>query len=429
MYTSLDRIDVVAETADQRPLYVLTDHRDADEQALDLPLSIVFALSRVLLCQRHARSHGDDAEIRMAFLAGAHPDVARAVAAAGGHVEVDGVSLPPESSDTDPWLLLDEAMAALARDVVREEGVTADEAGLRRLEREVWAFGFDRDDDEIGYFTWLVKLAAVTGEILRCGIGGRWEADHQDFSFLPYTWRGEDGCNTNVLGRCIRLLAHGPEQGPSVLLQVRADRDVEAGPLLVNFKPADFGGLGLILHEPLLRRSDVAGMVMVTYGYDRPNTFQYMVPDSEEAGDLDALRAEAARNLAAIEPGIEPIDLDGVTVVVVSGDYYASEKLLDVPFLQRMHDELGAETLLASVPAKGMLLLMDAAPENHPVFFAITEGRYADASREGQEISALPFLVHDGAVIGFARVTRDPVSPKAEKPGKGLFSWLFRGEA
>lgn len=47
MYSSLDKIDIVARSPDGRKLLVQTDHREPREIEEDVELSVLFALTRV----------------------------------------------------------------------------------------------------------------------------------------------------------------------------------------------------------------------------------------------------------------------------------------------------------------------------------------------------------------------------------------------
>jgi len=426
VYTSLDRIDIVSETGDGRALYVLTDHRTAQEILDERALSLVLAVSRVLVSRRHGEREGLDPEVRTAFQHAPPDELARAIVIAGGTVEVEGTRLEL-TAEGDPYALLDQAMAELARFVSAEEGIALDLDGLRAVERNTWALGFDREQDEVGYFTFLMRLAAVAGEVLRAQLGGGWAPDTEDFSFLPWTFVDGEGRLTNVLGRCQRLYAHGPDQGPSVLLQVVADRDVEAGPLMVSFKTPDYGGLERIVHEPLLPGEPAERMPQCAYGHDRPHTFQYLVPSQDQAPDFDALREQVGCNLADIEPQVDVIEVEDATLVVVSNHFYAAEKLLDRDFMRGLHARLQAEMLYASVPAKGLLFVMPAQADHTAAFITITESRFEESRSAGHELSSLPFLVSDGEVVGYARLKEDKEEPPRKK--RGIFSWLWGGDA
>lgn len=432
MYTSLDRIDAV-ESDGQKPIrYLLTDHRTVEEQATALDLAVVFALSRVLLCRRTAREQELDVEVRMTFVFGVHPRLAHAVAAAGGVVEVLSGDLPPTSVDhvADPWILLDQAMAALARQVAREEGIALDADGLRTLQEEVWSLRPTRAGSELRYFTWLVKVAAVTGEILRAQVPGSWRPVSADLSSLPWSWVDDEGRITNVPGRCERLMTQGPEQGPAVLLGLVADRQAPPGPVMPSFKTRAFSQLESVVYEPLLDKVEAEDMILVVYGEDRPNTFEYMTRKHRLSGDLETLRQQASGNLASVEPQLNRIEKHDLTVIIASGHYYAAEKLLDRAFMRRMHRELGAPLLFATAPAKGVLILMAADPGHLPALTAISELQFKKGQAQGQQLSTLAFVVVDGLVSGLARVDKEPLAapaapPPSSGPRKNLFSWLF----
>ena len=80
--------------------------------------------------------------------------------------------------------------------------------------------------------------------------------------------------------------------------------------------------------------------------------------------DVAALHAKAIANVAREEVELERVDVENVEMIAVSGSFYAAEKLLDRAFMRRLHGMLGAEILAASVPRRGLLLVVAANPED-----------------------------------------------------------------
>ena len=70
----------------------------------------------------------------------------------------------------------------------------------------------------------------------------------------------------------------------------------DSGPLMLNLKPGDWGGVGASACEPLMEWSDKkpeleVDMPVVAYGRDMPNSFAYM--PHEEGLDLAAILLRA----------------------------------------------------------------------------------------------------------------------------------------
>src|SRR5215208_6726203 len=86
MYTSLDRIDIVARSKDGRAQYVQTDHRTAEENEAEAELSVVFALVRVLNPRRAAKEGEPEPLVIYHALEDPPAFLRRAIAAAGGRV-------------------------------------------------------------------------------------------------------------------------------------------------------------------------------------------------------------------------------------------------------------------------------------------------------------------------------------------------------
>ena len=428
MYSSLRKADfVVQDKANpEKKVAFQTDHRSVDEVAAEEEISVLFALTRILVPQRHG-----NLAVRYVALAGLHPALARVVASTGATASVGG---PADENEVDlsdvpraaPADLADQAFASLGKKLLAAQGLEADEQGLAAFEEIIAERDLSADDneDEIAYWTGVVELAAVTGEVFRAKFGGRWVADPKDYADIPFMFQDAEGSGlTNAVGKAMNFIEHGEGHSPRQLLRGAEDRNTPEGPLLPNLKPSHWGMRNEAICEPfapdLKNATDVP---LVVYGHDRPNTFAMMMRNNASARPVDELRAEAIRNLAAIEVEVERIALESITFWHVYGDFFAAEKVLDVAFMNRMHAELGAEAIAAAIPEKGHLFLTNAVaqPETIRAFMAVAQGAY-ERNDGGRQVSPTVFLVLKGAVVGVASVSSEEEAPKK----KGLFSRLF----
>jgi hypothetical protein len=179
----------------------------------------------------------------------------------------------------------------------------------------------------------------------------------------------------------------------------------------------------------------------VFVGRDQPNTFAYLpagAPDVERHFD------EERANLAKLDLPAVPHQIGAVKVRAVSGNFYASEKVLDRGFLRGLPEELGGELLAAAVPYKGLLLLTDRVAPPEIVGFAALAAVLHGETGGAPPLSPVVFLVRDGEVVGQLETDGKPAQAKAAavstsrrpappprpkpRPAKpGFWSRLFRG--
>jgi hypothetical protein len=419
MYSSLDKIDIVAQAPDGTRLFVQTDHRAPAEIDDEPELSVVFALSRIL----NPRRMESAAIVRYAAIGGVHPTIARVVASTGAVLEVAGE--PVDLSDVErnaPEDLADAAFAGLGRRVLERHGLACDEAGLAAFERRI-AGAPTAEEDEIGWWTAVVELAAVTGEVMRALHGGRWITDDNGYADLPFMFKSASGdLRSNVIDKARRFLVHGDGQSPRQLLRAMEDRG-DDGPLLFSLKPASWAAGNDMVCEPLADVSKTgADVPMIVYGHDHPNTFA-MLKRGEQAHDLAAMRAEALVNLAKIEVEVETVELEQITFHAVYGNYFASEKVLDEAFMHSLHARIG-ELLAVSLPEKGRLFVTSAAqpPDAIIAFMSIAQGVF-QRNEGGRQLCPTVFLVSDAKIVGVAQ----PSTSEPDEPSDAASPWKKKG--
>jgi hypothetical protein len=427
VYSSLHKIDLVAQDKNGTgKIFVQTDHRDAEEVAREVEISVIFALARTLLPRR--MPDAKQAVVRYVCMGKLHPALAEVAVATGTQVEAMGENAKLEGvRRRAPADIADEAFGALGKRLLGEKGLAANEEGLAAFEATLKdAPSNPEDEDEIAHWTAVVELAAVAGEVLRAKYGGRWVDDPKDFADIPFLF--EPACNAglvNPVGKAIKFLLHGAAESPRQLLTLVEDSGAPQGPLLFTLKPSHWGARTEAVSEPLFPGMEKAeaDIPVVVYGHDQPNTFAIFMRDGKREKELDSLRAQALGNLARIEATVERVDLDRLTFWAVHGGYFAGEKILDVAFMKSMHDRAGSPLLAAAVPAKGQLLVTSAVagPETILGFMAIARGIY-EKNEGGRQLSPTVFLVSEGKITGLAKAT-EQAPTKPEK--KGFFRrWL-----
>jgi hypothetical protein len=405
VFASLTRIDIVA----QGPIYYQTDHRPRAEIEAAPELSVLFALVRVCNAKRYKPAErpvviyaADDVP---AFLE-------EAVAAAGGLLASTGdlTGRAPAPTSATVGELADRAFRGLAERVQRRLGADDATAALRALEAEILASTPTQDADETRYWTCVLELSALTGELLRAAYPGTWvESEHPDLVFAFS--RGPDNLAL-LTNRAQRFIDDG-DAGESMFLLVASAEELRIGgdadrKLMPSLRSRAEATEMKIVFQPLFDHpAELVDIPVIAYGHDTATAFSLTRASGGE--DVAALHAEALRNLASQEAAVESTDVDGSTVLIVSGGYYAAEKLLDVAFMRTLHDRLG-ELIAAVVPRRGLLV---AAGFVDARSFAVLHEIAVHESSGSRRISNVVLLVSDGAVVGVARASDAPPPKKS----------------
>jgi len=404
MFASLTRIDIVT----NGPTYYQTDHRSRAEIEATPELSVLFALVRVCNAKRHKPAErpvviyaADDVP---AFLE-------EAVAAAGGLLANSGelTGRTPSPTSATVGELANRAFRGLAERVQRRLGADDETAALRALEAEILASPPTQDADETCYWTCVLELCALTGELLSAAHPGTWvESEHPDLVFAFS--RGPD--NVALLtNRAQRFIDDG-DAGDSMFLLVAAAEELRVGDdaeckLMPSLRSrAEAIEMKVVFQALYDHPAEQIDIPVIAYGHDTAKAFSLTRANGGE--DVAALHAEALRNLASQEAAVEATEVDGSPVLIVSGGFYAAEKLLDVAFMRTLHERLGAP-IAAVVPRRGLLVAASFDDARSVTVLHELAVREASGSRR---ISDVVLLVRDGAVVGIAPPSDAPLPKK-----------------
>jgi hypothetical protein len=429
MYSSLLKIDIVA-NAPEGPLYVQTDHRRRDEIEGEPEISVLFALVRVLNARAHAKAEGKPATIVYACMDDAPPFLVDALAAAGAELEVQGGTVPRKKlapTGATPAELADRSFADLVKRVQARIGLTDLGGTLRALEAETLVDPPVEDDEEDGgirFWTRVLELAAVTGELLRARGGGRWiEAERAD---IPFGFE-QDGRITLATNRAARFIADGEGESMFHLLAMDEAVDRDDLPVLPSLRSfAEAEGANLVFRRLLERSGE--DLPVIAYGTDSPNTFGLMTRDGAK-DDVEVVHAQAIANLRAQEVEVQSFELADVEILAVTGSFFATEKVLDREFMQGLHGRLREEMLAVTMPRRGLMFVTSAVGKPDPVkAMTVLSLITRKESENTRSISTAIILVQDGAPVGHVQLTggdEPEAPPPAKKPG--FFKRLFGG--
>ena len=416
-FCSLDKIDLTTKDADGRVSAVQTDHRSPDEVEAEPELSALFAMTRVINARAHFAEEGEhDVAVRYAMPgapppADALPTLRAALAATGADLEhpPHRERLGPASCDAASDLA-DRSFAGLARLAAAKVGVRDLGMALRMLEDQTVAAPPGRDD-ELGYWTRVLELAALAGELLRAKRPGAARWVQSDRALVPFGFQFAEGDGATVLfptNRAQRLLEDGRDESLFKLIAaadeaLESPPDAATGRLMPSLRVRTAVDLDEVAWRPLLTEEESEVLPIVVCGVDGETSFGMIRRDTLEREVSDAFGVALA-NLAAEAVHQEELHAGGMVITAVGGSFYAAEKLLDVAFMKTLHRDLAARRLAAAVPMRGMLLVTSADdPSRLARFAALARMRFDDGG--SRAISPAVLLLDNGAITGFLRET------------------------
>ena len=304
MYSSLDSIDVVAtEPQTGRTTHHQTDHREPAEIDQQPELATLMALTRIL--NAHAMLPDGQTDVEVFYVCSHRPPefLRNVVASAGGVLKVGDDFVAYDGALADVNTLAEQAFAALAEKVAKRMSSPVDEALLLQLEKLVGNEKPDRKEDEIAYWTRVLELEAVGGEVIRQREDGKWVQSKTNMAVVPFSFKISGTHTANILGRAERFIDHGEGHAVSKLLEVLEEtlRPADEGTPMLSFKPGDYdmgdesAGWPLIAHKG----EHAAHVPIAVACFDRPNSIQWF--RKESMTDPEEHRKKALESLAGIQ--------------------------------------------------------------------------------------------------------------------------------
>ena len=423
MYCSIDKIDMAARV-DGTPIAIQTDHRDREQIEAEPELTALFAMARIVNARAQLAGDGHPHAAVHYVVSGEPPAVLReALAAAGAMIERADRDLVLEDlgpgSVPEVGAIADRCFVALARRAASRVGSRDLAIALRMLEDQTFANPPSRDTDEELYWSRVLELAALTGELLRAKYPGHWV--QSDRALVPFGFQLTSASDSAVMfptNRAQRVIDDGPDESLFKLLVAAEETmyrptDVATGRLMPSLRHRRDVVLDEVVWRPVVS-DDMAAtprdLPIVVCGIDGESTFGMLRREALPKPPEEAL-AEALANLA--DEDVQCDELGGGTetpILMVSGSFYAAEKLLDREFMRSLHRMLAADLLAASTPARGCLLVTAVIDEPAAIVRFANLARTRHDESGGRSISPASLRVSDGRVAGYVR------GPDHERP-------------
>jgi len=411
MYCSIDKIDLAAEV-DGQPIALQADHRKRDEIEAQPELSALFAMARIVNARAQLADDGHPkASVHYVVVEDPPALLREALSAAGGTIERADRDQALEklgpANEREVGLIADRCMVALAKRAAARVGSRDLAMALRMLEDQTLANPPEREDDEEAYWVRVLELAALTGELLRAKYQGHWI--QTDRAMVPFAFQITAGDSALMFptNRAQRVIEDGADESLFKLLiaaeeTLKRPTDAATGRLMPSLRQRRDVVLDEVVWRPVIADDAPTDLPIVVCGIDGESTYGMLRREALPKPPDRALD-EAIANLESENVQCDEIEIGDTPIVVVSGSFYAAEKLLDRAFMRSLHRALAADLLAAATPARGCLLVAALVDEPAAIarFSGLARTRYDEAG--GRSISPAVVLVSDGRVAGYVR--------------------------
>jgi hypothetical protein len=192
VWARLHKLDRVRPLPSGGAILLIEDGRSAAQMQRVPSLSTLIAIARVMNARRalDAKFEGKG-EVRYAISTTMPSFLSEAIARAGGSIaSSDGQTVLIPAQPSSVSALIDVAFAELAHNARLNIGVADLPAALKKTEEHRRARPLDKDAEPEKYWTAVLELAALAGELSRSK-GGRW-IDTRDLP-LPFALKFSDG--------------------------------------------------------------------------------------------------------------------------------------------------------------------------------------------------------------------------------------------
>jgi uncharacterized protein YtpQ (UPF0354 family) len=158
-------------------------------------------------------------------------------------------------------------------------------------------------------------------------------------------------------------------------------------------------------------------MPWVALGHDRPDAFVFLQEDElrEHGRSAADLEAEALANLRTREASwqMAEVGLKGgarLRMVTCTDDFFAAERILEPEAVLDAQRRLGASRLLAAVPRRGLLALVDAEAGADAIAWFVVMAAEEHFGGQSAPISPMVFRMSGGRIVGALPSTPRPAA-------------------
>jgi hypothetical protein len=196
-----------------------------------------------------------------------------------------------------------------------------------------------------------------------------------------------------------KLLAE-KNSGPAELDEEVAEK------LMPALQPHDWKEKDKCIWKNILDQGE--DLPLLSVGQDLPETFEPLPQTANNSEHAELFFKAALKNIQKVEVPVNEVDLKEFKLVVVTGNYYAAEKIFDKIFMHAIQKQQNWPMLAVAVPRKGTLYAIDGVspPEIMRKFLLIAAMKFNE-QEASKPLASTVFIVQDGEIRGVIQ----PVDP------------------
>ncbi|WP_300022633.1 hypothetical protein [uncultured Maribacter sp.] len=164
-------------------------------------------------------------------------------------------------------------------------------------------------------------------------------------------------------------------------------------------KPSDWIGIKAgALRQTIIGDKENPKLV-VGFGYNAPNNFVFLnYSDYQERGKLEKMVEQAYDNLYKYEVTFNEVVPN--KVIIIDGQDFCSEKILDTKFMKALQHKMGGEKLVVSIPRRRCMMVTNSFEEQgiFEQFMSVHKSTWENDSYGNAQIMNSLFVVKNGEI-------------------------------
>lgn len=182
----------------------------------------------------------------------------------------------------------------------------------------------------------------------------------------------------------------------SDLNKIKSGEINEIFPIL---KPGDWIGIKTgALRQTIIGDKENPKLV-VGFGYDAPNNFVFLnYSEYQESDKLEKMVEKAYDNLFKYEVTFNEVVPN--KVIIIDGQDFCSEKILDTEFMRALQNKMGGEKLVVSIPRRRCMMVTNSFEEQgiFEQFMSVHKSTWKNDSYGNAQIMNSLFVVKNGEI-------------------------------
>ncbi len=190
-----------------------------------------------------------------------------------------------------------------------------------------------------------------------------------------------------------------PERNSKFEVDLNKIKSGEIDKIFPILKPGDWVGIKAgALRQTIIGDKENPKLV-VGFGYDAPNNFVFLnYSDYQEREKLEKMVEQAYDNLYKYEVTFNEVVPN--KVIIIDGQDFCSEKILDTKFMKALQNKMGGEKLVVSIPRRRCMMVTNSFEEEaiFEQFISVHNSTWNNDAYGNPQIMNSLFVVKNGEI-------------------------------